>query len=59
MANMEQHEILYAVSFLKMAIKVAGMPKKWIAKNSKFSTLLKDADGKFLNDSNGKILIAG
>ena len=50
---MEQHNILKAISLLKMAIRVPGIPKCWIPKNSAYWALLKDYDEKFLIDSNG------
>ena len=53
---MEQHNILKAISLLKMAIRVPGMPKSWIAANSVYWSLLKDYNEKFLIDSNGNNL---
>jgi hypothetical protein len=53
---MKTHEILWAVSFLKMAINVAGMPIKWVKNNSKYWILLIGSTGEFLKDSDGKYL---
>jgi hypothetical protein len=36
MAQMEPHEMLWAVSFLKMAVRIVGIPIKWVRQNSRF-----------------------
>lgn len=53
---MKQHDILKAISLLKMAIRVPGIPKCYISKNSEYWSLLKDYNEKFLIDSNGNNL---
>lgn len=57
MAQMEQHEILRAVSFLKMAIKVAGMPIKWIQQNSKFWNIRITENGLTRITEDGRIRV--
>lgn len=58
MAQMEQHEMLWAISFLKMAIKVAGMPIKWIRMNSKFWNVRVTESGATRITEDNKIRVA-
>jgi len=58
MAHMEQHETLWAISFLKMAVRVAGMPIKWILMNSKFWNVRIMESGATRITEDGKIRVA-
>lgn len=58
MAQMEQHEMLWAISFLKMAIRVAGMPIKWIRQNSRLWNIRITESGATKITEDGRIRVA-
>lgn len=54
---MRSSEELWAISFLKMAINFAGMPVKWIIKNSKIWNVRVTTSGSHRVTTDGKIRI--
>jgi hypothetical protein len=54
---MKNSETLWAISFFKMGINVAGIPIKWIIKNSRIWTIRLTTDGYHRVTTTGKIRV--
>lgn len=55
--SLEQHEILWILSFLKIGIRMVGMPIKWIQKNSRIWNVRITESGVARITEDGKIRV--